>query len=68
MRTHYAFDLGLVAISDNYRVLVHSRLTDYFPQAGIGQFNNQECFDLMLFINLQHSKTSKITFHVSLSF
>ena len=39
---HRAFDRGLVAVSDDYRVLVHSRLTDYFPEVGIRQFNGQE--------------------------
>ena len=39
---HRAFDRGLVSVSDNYRVLIHHRLTDYFPEVGIRQFNRQE--------------------------
>lgn len=39
---HRAFDRGLVSVSDDYRVLVHPRLTDYFPEVGIRQFNGQE--------------------------
>ena len=39
---HRAFDRGLVSVSDDYRVLVHPRLTDHFPQVGIQQFNGQE--------------------------
>ena len=39
---HRAFDLGLVSVSDDYRVLVHPRLTDHYPQVGIQQFNHQE--------------------------
>lgn len=27
---------------NDYRVLVHPRLTDYFPEVGIQQFNHQE--------------------------
>jgi putative restriction endonuclease len=39
---HRAFDRGLVSVSDDYRVLVHPRLTDHYPQVGIRQFNHQE--------------------------
>lgn len=39
---HRAFDRGLVSVSDDYRVLVHPRLTDHFPEVGIRQFNGQE--------------------------
>jgi putative restriction endonuclease len=39
---HRAFDHGLVSVSDDYRVLVHPRLTDHFPEVGIRQFNLQE--------------------------
>ena len=35
---HRAFDRGLVSISNDYRVLVHPRLTDHFPEVGIRQF------------------------------
>ena len=37
---HRAFDRGLVSVSDDYRVLVHPRLTDHFPEVGIRQFNH----------------------------
>ncbi|MBV5348317.1 HNH endonuclease [bacterium] len=39
---HRAFDRGLVSVSDDYQVLIHPRLTDYFPEVGIRQFNRQE--------------------------
>jgi len=39
---HRAFDRGLIAVSDDYRVLVHPHLIDYFPQFGIRQFVHQE--------------------------
>lgn len=38
---HRAFDRGLVSVSNDYRVLVHPRLTDHFPEVGIRQFNYQ---------------------------
>jgi putative restriction endonuclease len=39
---HRAFDRGLVSVSDDYRVLVHPRLTDHFPEVGILQFSGQQ--------------------------
>ncbi len=39
---HRAFDRGLIAISDNYRVLVHPQLKDYNPPSGIRQYENSE--------------------------
>ncbi len=39
---HRAFDRGLIAISDNYRVLVHPQLKDYNPPAGIRQYEHKE--------------------------
>lgn len=39
---HRAFDRGIVSVSDDYRVLIHPRLTDYFPQVGLQQFKNKE--------------------------
>jgi putative restriction endonuclease len=41
---HRAFDRGLVSVSDDYRVLVHPRLTDHFPEVGIRKFNHQEIY------------------------
>lgn len=41
---HRAFDRGLVSVSNDYRVLVHPRLTDHFPEVGIRQFNRQEIY------------------------
>ena len=38
---HRAFDSGLVAISADYKILVHSQLKDYNPLAGIRQFENK---------------------------
>ena len=39
---HRAFDRGLITISEDYRIRVHPRLTDHFPEVGIQQFNDQE--------------------------
>ncbi len=39
---HRAFDRGLVSVNEDYRVLIHPRLTDYFPEVGISHFNHQE--------------------------
>jgi putative restriction endonuclease len=41
---HRAFDRGLVSVSDDYRVLVHPRLTDYFPEVGIRKFSGQQLY------------------------
>lgn len=39
---HRAFDLGLIAISDNYKILVHPKLKDFNPESGIRQYENGE--------------------------
>lgn len=39
---HRAFDRGVVSVSDDYRVLVHPRYTDHYPEVGIRQFGGQE--------------------------
>lgn len=39
---HRAFDRGLIAISDNYKVLVHRKLKDFNPESGIRQYENRE--------------------------
>lgn len=39
---HRAFDRGLIAVSDNYRVLVHPTLKDFNPGAGLTQYKNME--------------------------
>ncbi|WP_163322653.1 HNH endonuclease [Draconibacterium mangrovi] len=39
---HRAFDRGLIAISDNYKVLVHPTLKDYSLKCGIRQYEKQE--------------------------
>ena len=41
---HRAFDRGLIAISDNYTVLVHPKLKDYKPESGIRQYENNEIY------------------------
>lgn len=41
---HRAFDRGLIAISDDYRVLVHPELKDLSPQSGIRQYAHHEIF------------------------
>jgi len=38
---HRAFDNGLIAIDDEYRLLVHPKLKDYNPAAGIRQYENK---------------------------
>lgn len=41
---HRAFDRGLIAISDNYKVLVHPKLKDYKPDSGIRQYENRKIY------------------------
>ncbi len=41
---HRAFDRGLIAISDNYKVLVHPKLKDFNPGSGIRQYENREIY------------------------
>jgi putative restriction endonuclease len=41
---HRAFDRGLIAISDNYTVLVHPKLKDFKPDSGIRQYENREIY------------------------
>jgi len=41
---HRAFDLGLIAISDKYKILVHPQLKDFNPETGIKQFHNRELY------------------------
>jgi putative restriction endonuclease len=38
---HRAFDNGLIAISDSYKIIVHHHLKDYNPDAGIRQYENK---------------------------
>lgn len=37
---HRAFDNGLIAINDDYKILVHPQLKDYYPVAGIRQYEH----------------------------
>lgn len=39
---HRAFDRGLIAISDQYKVIVHPTLNDFNPPVGIRQYENKE--------------------------
>lgn len=39
---HRAFDRGLIAISDKYKILVHPKLRDFNPESGIRQYENSE--------------------------
>lgn len=39
---HRAFDRGLIAISDKYKILVHPSLNDFNPTSGIRQYQNHE--------------------------
>jgi len=39
---HRAFDNGLIAIDDNYRILVPNKLKDYNPAVGIRQYANKK--------------------------
>lgn len=41
---HRAFDRGLIAISDDYKVLVHPKLKDYYPSSGIRQYERKEIY------------------------
>ncbi|WP_340111863.1 HNH endonuclease [Maribellus mangrovi] len=41
---HRAFDRGLIAISDKYKILVHPKLKDFNPETGIKQFENKDVF------------------------
>ena len=41
---HRAFDNGLIAIGDDYRLLVHPKLNDYNPAAGIRQYEHKTIF------------------------
>jgi len=41
---HRAFDRGIIAISDNYKVLVHPKLKDFKPDSGIRQYENQPIY------------------------
>lgn len=38
---HRAFDRGLITVSDDYRIVVHPKVKDYYPQTGIQQFHHQ---------------------------
>lgn len=38
---HLAFDRGFIAISDDYRILVHPKLRDYHPETGIQSYQNK---------------------------
>lgn len=39
---HRAFDRGLIAISDKYKVIIHPKLKDFNPKSGIRQYENSE--------------------------
>ncbi|TKG94678.1 HNH endonuclease [Puteibacter caeruleilacunae] len=39
---HRAFDRGLIAIDDNYRVVISKRMKDYNPDVGIEQYSNKQ--------------------------
>lgn len=41
---HRAFDNGLIAIDADYRLLVHPKLKDYNPAAGIRQYEHKTLF------------------------
>ncbi len=41
---HRAFDRGLIAVSDNFTVMVNASLKDYKPESGIRQYENQRIF------------------------
>ncbi|MGE5436717.1 MAG: HNH endonuclease [Syntrophothermus sp.] len=38
---HRAFDRGLITVTDDYKVIVHSKVKDYYPQVGIQQYHQQ---------------------------
>jgi len=39
---HRAFDRGLIAISNKYKVIVHPKLKDFNPDSGIRQYENHD--------------------------
>lgn len=41
---HRAFDRGLITISSNYQVVVHSKVKDHSPSTGIAQFNQKKIY------------------------
>ena len=41
---HRAFDRGLIAISDSYKILVHPKIKDYHPGSGIRKYENREIY------------------------
>jgi putative restriction endonuclease len=41
---HRAFDRGIIAVSDNYTVMVNAKLKDYKPESGIRQYENQKIY------------------------
>uniref|UniRef100_UPI00321768B5 HNH endonuclease n=1 Tax=uncultured Draconibacterium sp. TaxID=1573823 RepID=UPI00321768B5 len=62
---HRAFDRGLIAISDNYRVLVHPTLKDYNPTSGLRQFENNEILlpgDVQFFPAVKHFREHRKRF------
>lgn len=41
---HRAFDRGMVAISDDYTILIHKNVRDYSPVNGLVQYQNKEIY------------------------
>jgi len=41
---HRAFDRGMLAISDDYKILIHKNVKDYSPVNGLSQFQNEEIY------------------------
>lgn len=41
---HRAFDRGMLAISDDYTILIHKNVRDYSPVNGLSQFQHKEIY------------------------
>jgi len=39
---HRAFDKGLIAFSNDYKILVHPKLKDYHPETGVKQYEHKQ--------------------------
>jgi len=62
---HRAFDNGLIAIDNNYRLSVHPKLKDHNPAAGIRQYDSKTIFlpqAEMFYTSLQRLAEHRIRF------
>ena len=62
---HRAFDNGLIAIDNHYRLLVHPKLKDHNPAAGIKQYEHKPIFlpkEKMFYPSLQRLAEHRVRF------